>query len=197
MSIYRVRAVTSGWVGAPGLTTFYFQTIADPQFSSLAGAQALAARVRLYFEGAKGLVPGSWVAQVNGTVDMLNESNGELTQSWAIAPPAFTQGTGAVGYLPLATALNVALNTESVVGGHRVRGRSFFGPVGGVGENDGSPAPAAITTLENAAASLTSQADGFGALEDDVPVAVDQQHELRHPIAPSPFHTSEVTRSPR
>lgn len=144
--IHRVRAVSTGWTGGPGLNTFYFRegagTVADA-----AVAQLGADRVRSAFAQLTGTYPNGHQVLVDPVVDAINDTTGILVQSFGVTPPAAVPGIGGPGYGPLASMLLATLRTSGVVAGRRVAGRAFLGPVLNSVEANGTPTPGQLTAL--------------------------------------------------
>lgn len=139
VSIMRVRAPSKGWLGGPGLNTFYFR-MQDPELEPTDGACQLAHdRVRAAFQAGHDLYPIAWKMTVDPTVDTIDPANGELTGSFSASPSAEVVGTGGAGFNAIASGLLLRLNTAGIVEGRRVKGRAFLSPIGPREESDGSP----------------------------------------------------------
>jgi hypothetical protein len=89
--MYRVRAAINGQQGLPGLFTAYYDATGGP---SAVDAATVAGRVRGAWDVLKTVVVSGATIQVNPQVDVINELNGELISSFAIATPAVVTGTG-------------------------------------------------------------------------------------------------------
>jgi hypothetical protein len=145
-TILRVRTVLSGWQGGPGLLTYYFR---PNQTTLTADALAATARVRGALDIFKTSLPLAASVQVSGTCDVLDEATGALVTGVTVADPAVVLGTAAGGFGPVQVMGGLILDTSSVVGGRKLRARSFLGPLA-VGFT-ASPAPSA-PLLTNVAA---------------------------------------------
>ena len=136
--IHRVRAVSTGWTGGPGLNTFYFRegagTVADA-----AVAQLGADRVRAAFVEMQGIYPNGHSIVVDPVVDALEDTTGTLVNSFGVTPPAAVPGIGGPGYGPLPSMLLASLITSGVVAGSRVAGRAYLGPILNSVEGNGTP----------------------------------------------------------
>jgi len=149
----RVTTVWSGFIGAPGYTNHYFEeaTIAEP------GAYDACGHVRAFFTAVAPLMPSTVHLDVNHAVAQINEATGAQTGEIAdIAPGATIIGGDGNNYsAPAGAAVN--WSTATFVAGKRIRGRTFLVPLGrGAYDADGSLAPAALTTLRNAANGLAT-----------------------------------------
>lgn len=144
MTMYRVRFVSTGWTGGPGLNTFYFENSLNPSTSSSDQAATCVELVRAGFFGISGLYPPTWTGAVTQEVDMIDPTTGMLTSTYSVPPVAAVVGTGSAGFAPLAVGLCPALVTNSIVGGQRIRGRAFLSPIAGGGEANGTPSAAQL-----------------------------------------------------
>lgn len=145
--IYRVRVALNGWIGGPGLQTFYYRP-ATTDVTSSTEAAVVAATVRAALDPTKGMYPISWTAQVAADVDVINAVDGVLTGQYNVTPPAVVTGTGAVSnnYGPTAAGMCMTLNTGIISGGSKVRGRSFLVPLCQSFDSNGSPTAEFVAT---------------------------------------------------
>lgn len=144
--IGRVRVASSGWSGAPGLNTFYFQNDSDPSVFTTGDAQVCVDRVRGAINSNAGLYPGQWTAVVSPDVDVLTAGSGVLATTFSVTPPTGLTGTGGSNYGPIAAMLCTRLHTADIRDGHRIGGRWYLGPLAQGADADGSP-QAAKTAL--------------------------------------------------
>jgi len=147
--MYRIRVATSGWVGGPGLNTFYYQDAADPTVHNSTGAQACVDNVHAALQVLAPLRPTSHSTLVSPEVDVLDPSNGELQASYVATGPAAIGGAGGGSYNAIAIGLLCRLVTAGIVAGHRVKGRAFFSPITPDPEANGTPLASAITIVQN------------------------------------------------
>jgi hypothetical protein len=138
-SIMRVRVVSTGWQGAPGLNTFYFQAGAAGETPAQTDANLCHTRVRAGFDAFKLQCPVPWTATVSPTVDVLNTETGDLVNSFSTPPTASVIGTAPLGFMPTATMILLRLNTSTFSDGSRIQGRAFLGPVALSDDADGTP----------------------------------------------------------
>lgn len=150
MTLLRVRATLSGWSGGPGLSTFYFTP--GTAGGSTADATDVCARVRAFFNAVSARLPGAVSVNVSPIADAFDEATGILTGSFSSsAPPTAVTGTGAGEfYAPQVYAL-LQMNTATVIGGRRVQGRSFFGPLHEADVSSGTYSTAARSSVEGSA----------------------------------------------
>lgn len=149
----RVRAVSQGWTGGPGLSTFYFK---DDIAENSARAGDAVGRVRSYFDTIKSCYDGTWTCQVSGDVDVVDPATGAVTNTLSVTPPAVVNGSeSGGGYLTTSSAICTSWQTSTFIAGRRLRGRTFNGPTHrNTGELNGSPVAAYLTILGTAAAAL-------------------------------------------
>jgi hypothetical protein len=145
-SMYRVRAKWQYPFGGPGLSTFYF-TVTGGAPGSSADATTVAGRVRGAFDVAKTLLSTSTTVIVNPQVDVISDVTGDLVGGFSITPPATVTGTVAGNDGPTAIMAGMRLLTNDILGGRRVRGRSFFGPISGTLTNFPTPQAGIVTAL--------------------------------------------------
>lgn len=142
--ILRVRAASTGWVGAPGLNTFYFRDGDGVVVPDVAAANICIARVRAAFDLAKAMYPTQWSVVVSGQVDVLDDTTGALLQELNGTAGAPVVGTLTDGFSPLVSMVLLRIRTDTITDGKRIQGRAFLGPVGRVTDADGSPQSGAM-----------------------------------------------------
>lgn len=125
MVMMRVRTLITVGTGLPGLNTFYFNGSSPTPIT--ADASDVCARVRAFWEAIKTLLPTGQRADVQPSVDLIDSATGALTGGLSATPPAGSVGTGGT-VAPTATEMLLSLETGVIVGGRRLRGRSFIGP---------------------------------------------------------------------
>ena len=151
--LIRVRTTLLGSFGGPGLSTnYFFPTVITGAVT--ADVTDVVARVRAYWFGMVSLLATSFTAQVQGSCDLLDAATGALVGSLSVANPAVVTGTAATGQGPTQTTLLARYNTNQVINGRRVQGRSFIGPVAGGVNLQGVPIASALTVVGTAGASL-------------------------------------------
>lgn len=151
-NLIRARAIGSGWVGGPGLATFYFLGSPTP---TVAEATEAAARVRAFFVAAAPVIWNSATWQALGDVDVIDDLSGNLVGGATGVTPAPVAGTGGTNLAPPHNAGLVVLNTGFIVRGRRLVGRRFVSPVStGAIASTGVPTAAAITALAAAGQAL-------------------------------------------
>jgi hypothetical protein len=125
-SVYRCRGILTGWQGAPGLTTAYFDTKAVAT-----AADALTALTR--YRGAWDVVKSQLAATITWTpqpaVDVLDVPTGTLVAGFSVIPPAVVVGTGAGVPGAAQVQAGLILDTQGVVNGKRLRGHMDVGPL--------------------------------------------------------------------
>jgi len=150
----RVRVELTGWDGAPGLMTIYFET----PLQNTAAATRVVANVRTYMNSPLASYwPSSVNAQVSGDVDVIDAATGAITDTLSVTPPAIVNGAGTAAFAPVSTAALLRLITSTYIAGRRVRGRVFISPL----------TPATIGTDGNLdAGAAVDLGDRMGYLED-------------------------------
>ncbi len=145
-NLYRVRTTLNGFVGAPGLNTFYFRV---DGVSNAADAATCAGRVRGAWDVVKTIMFPGFTAQVQSNVDVIAVETGDLVKRLGITPPAVVTGTGASSLAPVEVCAGLILGTADVVDGRVLSGRSFISPLAVAAQNGQTP-PAGTITAVNA-----------------------------------------------
>ena len=153
-SIYRVRAIWTGFVGAPGYSNFSFQGLSDATTRNAAGA-----RVRTLFDNLKAGLSSAWSVSVQPEVQEFDLNTGLLLGSATMTTiPAPVVGTaGAVAYAG-GSGYCITWNTDLVVDGRRVRGRTFFVPALNIFDTDGTINSASLTLIRTGADAFVTAA---------------------------------------
>lgn len=150
MAIHRVTAVWTGFTGGPGYTSFYFSP-----FTGGGDAAAARGRVRAFFAAMSQQIATSSLITVSPTIEVVDESTGELQgyidDETEVSP---VPGASSGSYVGSAGGV-VSWNTNTVVGGRRVRGRTFVVPMRtNAFDGDGTLAPSTITAMRDGADAL-------------------------------------------
>lgn len=143
MAISRIKVTWSGFVGAPGVSTFYSidQGVDVPL-------------IRTFFSAIAGMLPADVTISFSATGDVLDETTGAITGTYTVAQPDNVEGTNASDYAA-PVGMSVEWETGVIQDGRRLRGRTYLVPMtGDMFSADGSPDPTAVTTLLDAAQSL-------------------------------------------
>lgn len=144
VTISRVRAVWTGFVGAPGYTSMYFA----PESTGIAAA------VRKFFDDIKTQIPSVCTVQVESSGDNINEADGSIVGSWSEAPVLPVVG-GGIGIYSAPSGSVIRWTTAGIVNGRRVKGRTFIVPLDGDAyDSSGTLTAAAITLLNTGADNL-------------------------------------------
>jgi hypothetical protein len=176
--VYRVRAVSTGWAGADGLNQFYFLVDDTMESDHAVAALDVVTRVHGLFTIVNEAYPTSWFCQVSGTVDVINTDNSDLVESVVVATPAAVEGNGGTDFGPQAAMICANLVTTSIIDGHRVRGREFFGPLRDHSDPDGTPPTASVGMVHDGVTAI------LGGTLTAVPLVVWSRKRpvsLRHP----------------
>ena len=142
----RVRAIASGYTGAPGLTQFYFQGSTPGTFSN-ADATAAVAAVKTYLEAVKSVFATGTTIQVQSAVDVVDWVSGALVGNRAATGVTVVICSG-LGIRLVAEAALVQWYTQTVVGRRLLRGRTFLSPMGAnMLASDGSVLGTTVSTV--------------------------------------------------
>jgi len=151
----------TGFNGAPGYSVMHFRDFTAGDGAGGADTQPLAQgaaqRVYDFFFAIRSLLPAPVRLDVEPDVDVLEDTTGELLNSFGITPPAVISGTVAGTYSAASGAV-VNWRTGGIRAGRKIRGRTFIVPIA-ASQYDaaGQLATASRTTLTTAAAALAAQ----------------------------------------
>lgn len=108
----------------------------------------------LHFQMQSGLT-----IQVEGQVDSIDSTTGEVTSTTAPTAPAPVTGSASADALPLSTQALVQLRTGVYFGGRELRGRMFIPGWTTGGNSGGRPTTSVRTLIGGEAQSLADDAD--------------------------------------
>lgn len=152
MALYRMTARWTGFVGAPGYSSFYFNDIGH--------VDELYAGLQAFFNEVDSAMPTSVTITVPAEVDEIDEATGDLLDSATAGPPVSIVGDVAGAYSAPSGAC-VTWLTDGVVRGRRVRGRTFLVPLANIAyEGDGTITEATRASIEGAAQDLVDAMEG-------------------------------------
>ena len=162
-NILRVKYKWTGFSGAPGYTVLHFRTFDGPDggSSELDGAAAARAvqQTWSFFDSIKSLLPSTVRLNVEPDVDRLEDSTGELNDSFGVGI-AEIAGTAAAGGYSAASGAVVNWRTNGIRNGRKIRGRSFLVPLAGIAQDtDGDLKSTARATLQTASDLLAFNAN--------------------------------------
>jgi hypothetical protein len=153
VTVYRVSAIWSGFLGAPGYSRFAVANLTDTASLNAAGES-----LRVFFDAIKAMIPNGTSILVQPQVDGYDMATGELVSSSSMttAPATVTSAQTAQPYAS-GSGMFVSWNTSVIFNGHRVKGRTFLVPiVGSYFENDGSPLGVAVSNVQTAGNALAT-----------------------------------------
>jgi hypothetical protein len=143
-----MRRINVAWVGAtglPGVSVFYCPSATD------AGADLMT-----FFGAIKSLIPSVTTITVPTSGDTIDDVTGALTGGWTGGTGGATACTGAGNYFAGVGAY-INWQTPLVVGGRRLRGRTFIAPLTvNQSDSNGTLLAAAVTLLQNSATTLAA-----------------------------------------
>ena len=115
-NIDRVRVSWTGFLGGPGVSTFY--TI---------DAESFLAPLHDWLSSMANNIPTDVTLQIEPTGDVIDPADGHLVDSWTTDVSTAITGAGAGKY---AAPVGLCVNwlTGEVADGHRVRGKTFMVP---------------------------------------------------------------------
>ena len=151
--IYRVRTTVSYGAGGPGLGTCYF--LPGVTGGSPSDAQDAVNRVRAFYAAMVGIMYNGSTYLVQGNVDTILDTTGELNGGFSTTPPAAVVGTGGTTSLPVTVCAVIRYNTGTIFAGRRLEGRTFLSPLSsGASTTSGAPTTGVGTAVSAGIAAL-------------------------------------------
>lgn len=179
-----LRAEWSGFAGAPGVSTF---PVWYENESSIGAAYAALAAA---FVDWAGVLPDDTTISFPSTIDVYDSGTGLLVDELNVTPPAGTNGT-ALSQYAAACGMSVQWKTAGIVGGKRVRGRTFLVPVAAMYyEPDGGVSSAAVNIANSGAADIVTHTTGAA---DGRFVVWSRPRGTEHPSGPRVGEYSFIT----
>lgn len=133
-----------------GVSTFYFDQAAS-------GFQAAVGDL---FDDIKASLPNTQQVFIPNSGDLIDVATGALTGSWTEGSGVSITGGDAAGYAA-GVGCRIVWPTSSIVNSRRVRGSTFFCPIGKASfEGGNNLATATITLYENAADAFLTTVGG-------------------------------------
>lgn len=166
--LLRVKARWSGFTGAPGYSVLHFRDFNSPGgYEGAAGTEAASgavSRTRSFFGALSAMLPDSVSIEPEQEVDLIEDTTGELLDSFQSTNGGIVEGT-ATGSYSAASGAVVNWRTGGIRNGRRIRGRTFLVPLASSVYNDtGVLIPsvqAAIAAAANQLAANTGTPDLF------------------------------------
>jgi len=129
----------------PGVSVFHGRVTAGN--TDGAAATDLSTRVRTLFDTIKGLVTGAVTWDFPAEVLKLNTTTGDLEGVESVTKP-LNVVSGAGGSYAAPAGARIEWRTTAIVGGRRLRGRTFVVPLGATNyDTNGTISSSCITTL--------------------------------------------------
>lgn len=154
----RVKTKWTGFSGAPGYTNFYFRDFTGGGEPTAAQAQGAVDRTATFWSNIQGRLPSLVTLTIQGDVEVIEETNGEMTGVHNVTAPAPKVGENATSTFSGPTGAVINWRTAGVRNGRRVRGRTFIVPIAtSCYQNDGTLATTEHAALNTAASMLAAQ----------------------------------------
>ena len=152
----RVTVNWTGFLGAPGYTNLYFRDFQGAGEIDQAIADGAVAKVHTWIQAWDDGLPNTVTLTVDPSVEVIEETTGELTGFFTTVPGSPNVGGSTLTY-SAASGACVNWYTDGVRNGRRVRGRSFMVPIGSNGmDTNGTLNNTALTSWRTATGVLTS-----------------------------------------
>lgn len=149
VNIARIRVALTNFPGAPGVATFY----------ALDGPAAMTP-MQAMWDGLKASLPYNMNIKVQSYGDIINPVNGDLVDGWNGDDQDMLTGADAANYPGPAGAI-ISWVTDTIVDGHRLKGRTYLVPLGGGSyQGDGSINATNVATLSGFAFEMIQAGEG-------------------------------------
>lgn len=160
--IIRVKVEWTGFIGAPGYTNLYFRDFTEGAVSQ-AMADGAVVKTDIWLDAYASTINNTVSYVINPTVDVLEETTGELQGFMTVAPDTARVGSQTTAYSAVSGAC-INWYTDGVRNGRRVRGRTFMVPLAASAyATDGTLDATKLTTFRAANVALINAA-GAGDL---------------------------------
>jgi hypothetical protein len=144
MAIRKIPVAWQTGVGGAGVSVFYSPFGTDPTVE-----------LATFFNAIKAIFPTVVTWDIPASGDTLDEASGLITGAWIGGTAATIPATGGAVAYAGGTGLYCRWQTSGIVGGRRVRGRTFLVPiVSSLFDTQGTIAAATISTVNTAATIL-------------------------------------------
>ena len=135
-----------GLTGLPGVSVIH-------SLDSVSGALAA---IRAFFLASQSVFPSGLSFSFPNSGDVFDSATGALTGGWSDTAVADVPASGAVAYAA-GVGCFVKWNTGAIVGGRRLRGKTFLAPLGNDRfDGQGTIVAGSVTTMQNAANTLVA-----------------------------------------
>jgi hypothetical protein len=148
-TIQRIRCDWTGFVGSPGISTFYATS-----------AATLVPQIRTMFNAITGFLNTDVHIQVENAGDELDATTGALVGAWSTSAVGSVTGTATGGYSAVSGAL-MQWGTPVVLGGRRLKGHTFLVPLATGGyDTSGQILSTTVSGITTAQMALVTAASG-------------------------------------
>jgi len=142
----RIEVVWAGLTGLPGVTVIH-------SLDSVSGALAA---IRAFFNSISGVFPTGLTWSFPNSGDVFESTTGVLTGGWSDTAVSNVTGAGVSTYAA-GTGAFVRWQTGAIVGGRRLRGRTFLAPMDKDSyDASGTIVDSRVTTMQTAANTLVA-----------------------------------------
>jgi hypothetical protein len=121
--LMRTTVILSNWSGGPGVSVLHFELEDANMIAATAGL------IRSAYDGVKGLLLAGITVNTSQEWLQITPATGKLERVHVTPSTPTVVGGGTSGTIPRGTMANVRHNTDGVVEGRRVNGRTFIGPL--------------------------------------------------------------------
>lgn len=144
--MHRLRCVWTGFIGEPGMSTFFF--VAGT--TNMSPLDNFLTAIRPYLPPIVTITP-------QPTGDIIEDTNGELQGGWTPVNTSAHTGTGPGTGYSAPTGVLIKWPTTAAIAGRRVVGKTFLVPVSAsIYQPDGSITDSALAIIQQAARTMVN-----------------------------------------
>ena len=154
----KVKTKWTGFNGAPGYTNFYFRDFSSTGEPTQTHASGAVTRTHTFWNNLQSRFPSVVQLAVQGDVEVIEETNGEMKSVFSVTPPTTVTGSATSGLYSGPVGAVVNWRTGGVRNGRRVRGRTFLVPLANENyQTDGTIDPTKLASMNTTVAALADQ----------------------------------------
>jgi hypothetical protein len=158
MPVFRATLQWNGFSGAPGYTNMHFELGDTPTQTQLNDTLA---KLNTFLLSVGTYIPSNVNIGFPFIMEQFDAATGELTDTHPVTPPNNINGF-ATGNYSSASGACITWATNSIINGRRLRGRTFFVPLGASAfGTDGTLNPSLVSGVNNAASAFLASTSGL------------------------------------
>jgi hypothetical protein len=172
--------LTCAWTGPGGPGASHLDVRAETGPADAADLDAVGTAFRAYYNTLAGYLPNDWSLAVSSEVLIIEDTSGELQDTVTITTAGSSVAGTGTGAWAGAVGVVTRFSTGAIIGGRRVRGRTFFVPaVSSLAfDVDGTLNSTCVSDFTTARTTLHTAL----ATADTVPIVYSPTHHVIHDV---------------